>query len=113
MKAIGGLPFLKMSQEMKEKLETPLASVEAPPGNEPSALIWQEILQRLKDQWPTPVEHEELCHCRRVLTETVDRAIVYGANTVEKVRQRTSANTGCGTCLEDVKSLLERRVPKK
>ncbi len=110
LKVMGCLPFLKLSQEMKSQLSGPIAQLSAPKGNSHEVLIWREIIQKIKGDWIEPVTHEELCHCRKITTERVDRAIVYGAQTVEEIRHRTSANTGCGTCLPDVKALLKRRA---
>lgn len=110
MKAIGCLAFLKLSQEMKKSLQGSTTNLKLPKGTDHSSLIWQEILLQIKGLWKIPVDHKELCHCRKVDTAIVDRAIVYGAHEVETIRKRTSANTGCGTCKEDVEKMIHNRM---
>ena len=110
MKCSGSLAFLRMSQDLKAQLTGPVDKIATPTGNTPGALIWREVLQKIQGSWKLPVEHEELCHCRKVNTAKVDEAIVYGAHTPEQIRKRTSANTGCGTCLADIESLIKNRL---
>ncbi len=110
LKVKGCLAFLKLSGLMRAKLLGPVEKIEAPKGFEHEFLIWREVIKKIKGEWVEPVEHSELCHCRKVTTLRVDRSIVYGAHTVEEIRLRTSANTGCGTCLPDVNALLKRRL---
>lgn len=110
MKAVGCLDFLKMSQSMKSKLQGPISDLVTPAGKDHASMIWREIILDLQEQWKFPVDHEELCHCRKITTQKVDRAIVYGAHSIEEVRHRTSANTGCGTCKNDVHLMIENRV---
>lgn len=110
MEAIGCLEFLKLSQIMKKRLDGPISQLNPPTGKDHSSMIWREVVYRIKEEWHLPVKHEELCHCRKVTTQEVDRAIVYGAHNIEDIRQRTSANTGCGTCKEDVSSMISNRL---
>jgi bacterioferritin-associated ferredoxin len=110
MKSVGSFAFLEMSQKMKAKLKGPIANLLPPTGLDPSAMIWREMIGRIQEEWQSPVTQEELCHCRKVSTERVDRAIVYGAHSLDEIRKRTSANTGCGTCKNDVSELINYRL---
>ncbi len=110
MKCKGCLDFLVLSQKMKSKLQGDITNLLPPPGNDHGSVIWREVVATIQDQWNIPIEHEELCHCRKITTERVDRAIVYGAHSVEEVRKRTSANTGCGTCKPDVEAMISNRL---
>ena len=110
LKVSGCLPFLETSKKWVSHLKGPIASRDPPMGTSHGDLIWQEVLLKIKKKWQSPVNQEELCHCRRVNTMTVDRAIVYGAHSVQAIRQQTSANTGCGTCHQMVVDLLEHRL---
>lgn len=109
MNSIGCLEFLQLSQKMKQKLKGPIAQLLPPSGTDHSSMIWREIVSKIQDEWNLPVAHEELCHCRKVTTNAVDRAIVFGAHSLDEVRKRTSANTGCGTCKNDVEQLISYR----
>lgn len=113
MQIKGCMDFLLLSQKMKSKLVGPLADLLPPSGTDHSSVIWREMIARIQDSWSLPMEHAELCHCRKITTQKVDRAIVYGAHTVEEVRKRTSANTGCGTCKNDVQSMINNRLKIK
>lgn len=108
----GCLAFLELSQEMKTKLVGTISQLQPPQGKDHPALIWREMILKMKGEWVDPYKDDELCHCRKIPTLKVDRAIVYGAHTIEEVRQQTSANTGCGTCRPDVLSLIENRLKK-
>ena len=112
MEAIGCLGFLKQSQEMKNQLKGSIHQLSEPQGNDHSSLIWKELVLKIKNQWSLPVKEVELCHCRKVNTETVDLAIVYGAQDIDSIRKQTSANTGCGTCLNDVHKMIENRIKR-
>ena len=109
MKAIGSLDFLNLSHRYKTDLNGPIDKIVVPTGDTPSEMIWREVILTLKNEWTSPVDIEEICHCRKIMTQVVDRAIVYGAHDVDSVRRKTSANTGCGTCRPDIEKLLEHR----
>lgn len=110
LKVVGCLSFLKLSQEMKQKLTGPIQDLKAPDGQDHASLIWQEVVAKIKDQWTPPEIPEELCHCRKVSQLKVDHSIVYGAHDIETIRKRTSANTGCGTCKVSIESLIDNRL---
>lgn len=112
MTCVGCLDFLNMSQLMKKNLHGSIQQIQPPSGNDHSSMIWREIIETIQEKWQNPVKQEELCHCRKVTTQKVDRAIVYGATTLADVRVRTSANTGCGTCKSDVVMLINNRIAK-
>ncbi len=113
MQAKGCMDFLLLCQKMKAKLTGPIVDLLPPPGTDHGSVIWRELIARIQGQWKIPVEHEELCHCRKISTQRVDRAIVFGAHTVDEIRKRTSANTGCGTCKPDVESMIKNRLQVK
>lgn len=81
-----------------------------PVGNGHHQILLREFIAKLNGTWQEPYKHEEICHCRMVALKTVDQAIVAGAHTIEKVRARTSANTACGTCREDIESVISNRL---
>ncbi|MBN8541267.1 MAG: (2Fe-2S)-binding protein [Deltaproteobacteria bacterium] len=75
-----------------------------------STILIRELILRLRDQFQLPYKESELCHCRAVPTEVVDRAIVAGAHSVPAVARVTSAGTSCGTCKPDTELLIEYRL---
>lgn len=109
---LGCLRFLELSQTMKKQLIGPLHKVQPPTGNDHASLIWREVILKMQGEWVDPYKDEELCHCRKISTQKVERAIVYGAHSIEEVRYQTSANTGCGTCRPDVLALINNRLKK-
>jgi bacterioferritin-associated ferredoxin len=84
-----------------------------PEGTHHSDLLIRELILKLNGRWDFPYAAEELCHCRAVLTQTVDRAIVNGAHTPAQVSRETTASTSCGTCLSDVQAILAFRLGSK
>lgn len=113
MKVIGSLPFLRYSQDIKKTLAGPLDQVPLPVEKTSFALIWREVILKIQNKWEAPIPDGDLCHCRKVSGEKVARAIVYGAHSLNELRLRTSANTGCGTCLNDVQSILDYYLVRK
>ncbi|MCZ8343794.1 MAG: (2Fe-2S)-binding protein [Leptospira sp.] len=53
---------------------------------------------------------KRVCLCRMVTEEDLVRAIHEGAQTVEEIREKTRASTGCGTCSAQVYHILQREL---
>jgi bacterioferritin-associated ferredoxin len=49
------------------------------------------------------------CICRAVTDDEVRAAVDRGATTVKAVANETRAGTGCGTCQDWIKSLIDER----
>ncbi|WFE69114.1 (2Fe-2S)-binding protein [Thiomicrospira sp. R3] len=64
-----------------------------------------EILKRDLD--------ENLCVCNSIPKITIIKAIVEGADELEKVRQQTFASDGTGCCKLQIKHLLNALVKNK
>lgn len=100
-KVVGSLELLN---KFKTWQKNPL---NLPSGKTSEDLLLKELSLKIQDQWPLTNDEPELCHCRKIPQMNVERAVVLGAHSVEQVRARTSANTGCGTCLPDVERVLK------
>lgn len=72
-----------------------------------SDILINEWLNKLNGIETARYTDEELCHCRRVKTENVISAIKQGCSTVIEVGKATRAGTNCGSCHENIKSLIE------
>lgn len=77
------------------------------------SILVRELVLRARDQFQLPYTETELCHCRAVPTEVVDRAIISGCHSVQSVARATSAGTSCGTCKPDTESLIAYRLGKR
>lgn len=77
-----------------------------PTGTTHSEIILRQLISKLNGTYDHPYAHDELCHCRSVPTQTVERAIISGAHNVELVAQLTSAGTACGTCRPETQKLI-------
>ncbi len=102
--------FLEAIKEManlhgKNPTQWPL-----PNGTTHEQLLLREFVLRAQGQWQALSVGEEVCHCRAVSAQIIDHAVVMGAHTLEKIRRWTSANTACGTCLNDCEKIIERRL---
>ncbi|WP_338092086.1 (2Fe-2S)-binding protein [Leptospira bandrabouensis] len=53
---------------------------------------------------------KRVCLCRMVTEEDLVRAIHAGAVTMEQIREKTRATTGCGTCSMQVYHILQREL---
>lgn len=54
-----------------------------------------------------------VCYCQSVTVGMIKDAIDNGANTLEEVQEITGAGTVCGSCLEDVRRLVEQFVAER
>lgn len=53
-------------------------------------------------------EDRILCRCKKISEKTIREAIEKGADTYDKVKKETGANTyGCFACRLEIKKLLE------
>lgn len=59
---------------------------------------------------PPPDGFDE-CHCTGVGRALVLKAIAEGCTTVEEIRRRTGACSGCGSCRPELTALLAARLP--
>lgn len=49
-----------------------------------------------------------VCHCMNVTVGDIKNALDAGAKNFEDVRNVTRAGTGCGTCEEEVRAIIEK-----
>jgi bacterioferritin-associated ferredoxin len=56
---------------------------------------------------------QTICFCHNVTYEELQKAIAEGATTIELIRDRTCANTGCGGCEYDVTEVLAEELNKE
>lgn len=105
---IGGLSLLERVRTVCSDLTNQgVGALQTPTGQSTEDLLVKQLVQRLKGDWPEEPQDPELCHCRKVSQAQVERAVILGAHTIEKVRLLSSANTGCGTCLTDVQDVID------
>ena len=79
-------------------------------GKDHVSILLRELVLKLQDRFHLPYQDAELCHCRAVPTDVVDRAIIGGCHTPQAVARTTSAGTSCGTCRPDTELLIAYRL---
>ena len=57
-------------------------------------------------------EDPTVCFCHDVRRSRILQAVREGARTIEEIRERTCANTGCGGCELDVLDILEEEAAR-
>ena len=62
------------------------------------------------DTPPLPPQDRKICFCHNVLESQIVMAISEGAVTIEEIRKRTKANTGCGGCEFEVRDILKKHA---
>lgn len=105
---VGRLELYEEVKKLKTLFVGDYRQIPIPTGTHPEQLLLKKLVLKVRDEWGEQPSDPELCHCRKVPQINVERAIILGAHTIEKVRLRTSANTGCGTCLPDINDLLKK-----
>lgn len=106
---VGDRALLLLMDKWRPLITGHLQDIPVPEGRDRASMLLRELILKAQGGWNYPYQDKELCHCRAVPTEVVDRAILAGATTPEKVSRWTSASTACGTCRQDVISLLKFR----
>ena len=72
----------------------------------PEEILINEFINKAKQEIFV-YNHEELCHCRMVKTETVKNAVKAGCRKVSDVSRTTLAGTGCGSCRSDIEAVIK------
>lgn len=54
-----------------------------------------------------------VCYCQNVTNGMIKEAVDNGANTLEEVQAMTGAGTVCGSCIENVKHLVDQFVSER
>ncbi len=107
-KIVGRLALYKAVDQLKVQMLVTRKKLPIPQGKTPEMLLLRELLLKIRGEWGGEPSDPELCHCRKIPQTHVERAIILGAHTIEKVRARSSANTSCGTCLPEVEELFKK-----
>ncbi len=110
MKVIGCDSLRKKLQSVKAQSGSDISKWSLLTDKDHASLLINELILKLQNKWQHPYPHEEVCHCRTVPLETVEQAIMNGANTPEMVSKWTTASTACGTCRPDVEKILKFRL---
>lgn len=64
-------------------------------------------MPRVEDQKEMAKNFVVVCKCKAVKYKDIKKAILNGADNLEKVRKKTSANTGCGKkCTEKILEMI-------
>jgi len=53
-----------------------------------------------------------VCRCKAITFKSIRIAISRGYDTIEKIKSRTGANTGCKCCTDELKAILEDLCPE-
>lgn len=107
---VGSNLLIEKLIQYRKILSGPISDIVTPTGNLPEDIALREVILKLKNEWVEPYPNEEVCHCRAVSTQRVDLAICTGAHSLKQIREQTSANTACGTCIDDIKAMLKCRL---
>ena len=112
LRVVGCPELLEMAVQWRANLVGSMDRLQPPQENTHAAMMFRELVQRLKGEWEYPYVEEELCHCRQVPTQVVDEAVIMGAESVVEIARTTSAGTGCGTCRPDIEKIIGYRRVK-
>ncbi|NBJ95080.1 (2Fe-2S)-binding protein [Parablautia muri] len=54
-----------------------------------------------------------VCYCMNVTNGMIKTAIDAGAKTLEEVQEATGAGTVCGSCIDNIKHLIDEFAPEQ
>jgi bacterioferritin-associated ferredoxin len=49
-----------------------------------------------------------VCHCNHVSTKEINNVLKAGAFSIAEIQQFTSAGTGCGRCVGEIREMIEK-----
>ena len=107
-KIVGRLALYAAVEKLNAQMLVHRTKLPIPQEKTPEMLLLRELILKIRGEWGDAPSDPELCHCRKIPQTHVERAIILGAHTIEKVRARSSANTSCGTCLPEVDALFKK-----
>lgn len=61
---------------------------------------------------PAPPVQKIICACKQITDADIEDAVLEGATSLELVMKKTTAGSGCGTCIADVKEVIENTKQK-
>lgn len=61
---------------------------------------------------PAPPKTKMICNCKQVTDADIEDAVLEGATTLELVKKKTGAGTGCGICIADVEAEIQKTKDK-
>jgi bacterioferritin-associated ferredoxin len=102
--------MMDLMQGMRRNFGVNPAKWPIPEGRSHSEMLLRELVLKLRGEWFLAYKESEVCHCRKVSAEAIDRAILSGAHTPQIVSRQTSASTACGTCRPDVQKMIDHRL---
>ncbi len=107
LEVIGSRALILKVRAMKEKynLKIEIWPLQLP-AELPEDLLINEFIRKVRGE-TFIYNHEELCHCRMVKTETVKNAVKAGCHKVSDVSRTTLAGTGCGSCRSDIEDVIK------
>lgn len=108
LRALGCCRFLDLVRSLAATGPDP-RTWPLPEERDHAGLLLREFILKARGEWEYPYADDEICHCRKVSTATVDRAILNGARTGPQVSRLTTASTSCGTCRPQVERLIAYR----
>lgn len=59
------------------------------------------------------MENKKLCYCYNVSVDDIKRAIENGASNFDEVQEATNCGKGCGSCLAEIKSVVDEMLKEK
>lgn len=74
-----------------------------------SEYLLQELILKAKGTWELPFSGQIVCNCREVYSETIDQALVAGAQTIEDITYWTTACSSCTSCKSKIEDLIRFR----
>lgn len=107
---VGCTALLTLISSWRVNLKGELLAVPLPQGEGHAEILLREVILKAQGRWDFPYKEEELCHCRAVPTDVVDRAVIGGCHSALQVAKQTSAGTSCGTCRPDTEAIIAYRL---
>jgi bacterioferritin-associated ferredoxin len=110
VKSIGCLSFLESMDRLRKLSFEQIKIQPLRVSQDHASLLYNEAILKLRGEWIYPYRETELCHCRRIATSVVDKAIVSGYHSDKSVTAATGAGGSCGTCKPDIDKILNYRL---
>lgn len=79
-------------------------------SNAPAENFSSDTSQNFSSNVGEHTNNKIICNCKQVSLETIKSAVANGAKSVEDIKAKTGAGTGCGGCVGALQDIIDGKI---